>query len=44
MTGAEESGYDYDLIVVGAGPVGENIADYATKRAVRVAIVESEPR
>jgi dihydrolipoamide dehydrogenase len=33
---------DYDLIVVGAGPVGENVADYATKRGIRVAIVESE--
>ena len=34
--------FDYDLIVVGAGPVGENVADYATKRGVRAAIVESE--
>ncbi|GAA5153297.1 NAD(P)/FAD-dependent oxidoreductase [Microbacterium pseudoresistens] len=33
---------DYDLIVIGAGPVGENVADYATKRGVRAAIVESE--
>ena len=33
---------DYDLIVVGAGPVGENVADYALKRGVRVAIVEAE--
>jgi dihydrolipoamide dehydrogenase len=33
---------DYDLIVLGAGPVGENVADYATKRGIRVAIVESE--
>lgn len=33
---------DYALIVLGAGPVGENIADYARKRGVRVAIVESE--
>ncbi len=33
---------DYDLIVVGAGSTGENVADYATKRGVRVAIVESE--
>jgi dihydrolipoamide dehydrogenase len=33
---------DYDLIVVGAGPVGENVADYAAKRGIRVAIVESE--
>ncbi len=33
---------DYDLIVIGAGPVGENVADYAVKRGLRVAIVESE--
>ncbi|WP_258133432.1 NAD(P)/FAD-dependent oxidoreductase [Arthrobacter sp. MYb224] len=33
---------DYDLIVLGAGPAGENVADYATKRGLRVAIVESE--
>ncbi|HEY0246741.1 MAG TPA: NAD(P)/FAD-dependent oxidoreductase [Gryllotalpicola sp.] len=42
MTDAEEGRFDYDLIVVGAGPVGENVADYATTRGVRVAIVESE--
>ncbi|WP_449409039.1 dihydrolipoyl dehydrogenase family protein [Microbacterium maritypicum] len=34
--------YDYDLIVIGGGPVGENVADYATQRGVRVAVVESE--
>jgi pyruvate/2-oxoglutarate dehydrogenase complex dihydrolipoamide dehydrogenase (E3) component len=33
---------DYDLIVIGAGPVGENVADYARKRGVTVAIVEAE--
>lgn len=33
---------DYDLIVIGAGAVGENVADYAIKRGIRVAIVESE--
>lgn len=33
---------DYDLIVIGGGPVGENVADYATKRGVRVALVEAE--
>ncbi|MFC4562358.1 dihydrolipoyl dehydrogenase family protein [Nocardiopsis mangrovi] len=42
MTGTGEHGTDYDLIVVGAGPVGENVADYAARRGVRVAIVESE--
>lgn len=34
--------YDYDLIVIGGGPVGENVADYATQRGLQVAIVESE--
>ncbi|MCS5723429.1 NAD(P)/FAD-dependent oxidoreductase [Herbiconiux sp. CPCC 203407] len=33
---------DYDLIVIGAGPVGENVADYAARKGVRVAIVEAE--
>jgi len=37
-----EADIDYDLIVIGAGPVGENVADYAAKSGVRVAIVESE--
>ncbi len=32
----------YDLIVIGAGPVGENVADYAHKRGLSVVIVESE--
>lgn len=33
---------DYDLIVIGAGAVGENVADYARKRDLSVAIVEAE--
>src|SRR5690625_7685429 len=33
---------DFDLIVLGAGPVGENVADYASKRGLRTAIVEAE--
>jgi len=32
----------YDLIVIGAGAVGENVADYATRGGLRVALVESE--
>ena len=32
----------YDLIVIGAGAVGENVADYATRNGLRVALVESE--
>ena len=34
--------FEYDLIVIGGGAVGENVADYARKRGVSVAIVESE--
>lgn len=33
---------DYDVVVIGAGPVGENVADRATQGGLRVAIVESE--
>ncbi|WP_105567098.1 dihydrolipoyl dehydrogenase family protein [Microbacterium halophytorum] len=33
---------DYDLIVIGGGPVGENVADFAAKSGVRAAIVEGE--
>jgi dihydrolipoamide dehydrogenase len=32
----------YDVVVVGAGPAGENVADYATQRGLSVAIVETE--
>jgi dihydrolipoamide dehydrogenase len=42
VTAADAARTDYDLIVIGAGPVGENVADYATKRGVRAAIVEAE--
>ncbi|MBD8468305.1 NAD(P)/FAD-dependent oxidoreductase [Plantibacter sp. CFBP 8798] len=31
-----------DLVVIGAGPVGENVADYAHKSGLSVVIVESE--
>ena len=33
---------DYDVIVFGAGPTGENVADRAVKGGLRAAIVESE--
>lgn len=33
---------EYDLVVIGAGPVGENVADRAVQGGLRVAIVESE--
>ena len=32
----------YDVIVIGAGPAGENAAEYATQRDLSVAIVEAE--
>jgi dihydrolipoamide dehydrogenase len=32
----------WDLIVIGAGAVGENVADYATKGGLRTVIVEDE--
>ena len=32
----------YDLIVIGAGPAGENVADRAVKQGLTAAIVESE--
>lgn len=33
---------EYDLVVIGAGPVGENVADYATKAGLTSVIVERE--
>jgi pyruvate/2-oxoglutarate dehydrogenase complex dihydrolipoamide dehydrogenase (E3) component len=33
---------EYDLIVIGAGPAGENVADRAVKQGLTAAIVESE--
>ncbi|RZU64448.1 dihydrolipoamide dehydrogenase [Microterricola gilva] len=33
---------DYDVIVIGAGPVGENVADRATAGGLSVVIVEAE--
>ncbi|GAA4737474.1 NAD(P)/FAD-dependent oxidoreductase [Amnibacterium soli] len=32
----------YDLIVIGAGPVGENVADYAHREGLSTVIVEAE--
>jgi dihydrolipoamide dehydrogenase len=33
---------EYDLIVIGAGPVGENVADRATQEGLSVVVVEGE--
>ena len=33
---------EWDLIVIGAGAVGENVADYATKGGLKVVVVEDE--
>ena len=33
---------EYDLIVIGAGAVGENVADYASKGGLTAVIVEAE--
>ena len=32
----------FDVVVVGAGPAGENVADYAAQRGLDVAVVERE--
>ena len=34
--------HTYDLVVIGAGPVGENVADYAHRGGLSVVVVESE--
>lgn len=33
---------DYDVVVIGAGPVGENVADRAVQGGLRAVVVESE--
>jgi len=32
----------FDVIVIGAGPVGENVADRTTAAGLRTVVVESE--
>ena len=36
--------HSYDVVVIGAGPAGENAADYARQHGLRVAIVELQPQ
>lgn len=36
------TGNEYDVIVIGAGPVGENVADRIVRGGLTVAIIESE--
>ncbi|MEW2068580.1 NAD(P)/FAD-dependent oxidoreductase [Streptomyces sp. NPDC007346] len=36
------SGHQYDVVVIGAGPVGENVADRARAAGLSTAVVESE--
>ncbi|HLS15538.1 MAG TPA: NAD(P)/FAD-dependent oxidoreductase [Beutenbergiaceae bacterium] len=38
----EAVGGDYDVVVIGAGPVGENVADRAVQGGLRVVIIEAE--
>ena len=45
MADSEDQGRDrerFDVVVIGAGPVGENVADRATRGGLTVAIVEAE--
>ncbi|MCU1474437.1 NAD(P)/FAD-dependent oxidoreductase [Amnibacterium sp.] len=34
--------HTYDLVVIGAGPVGENVADYAHREGLTTVIIEAE--
>ncbi len=40
--GSIEMPDSYDVIVIGAGPAGENAADYAQQRGLSVAVVEAD--
>ncbi len=42
MSQPSTSGSTFDVVVIGAGPAGENAADYAVKNGLTAAIVESE--
>ena len=38
----ELTGTEFDVIVIGAGPVGENVADYAVRGGLSAVVVEAE--
>lgn len=42
MARTENGTHDFDLIVIGGGAVGENVADCATRQGLQVALVESD--
>jgi dihydrolipoamide dehydrogenase len=43
VSGVDDSAVDeYDVVVIGAGAVGENVADYAVRGGLTAAIVENE--
>lgn len=39
---SSETSRDYDVVVIGAGPVGENVADRTRAAGLSTVIVESE--
>src|ERR1700739_6767 len=42
VSSMEKDQFDYDVIVIGAGPVGQNVADRARAAGLSVAVVERE--
>src|ERR1700745_2770270 len=42
VSSMEEDQFDYDVIVIGAGPVGQNVAARARAAGLSVAVVERE--
>ncbi|MBN9109846.1 MAG: NAD(P)/FAD-dependent oxidoreductase [Pseudonocardia sp.] len=42
MTSPESGADEFDVVVIGAGPTGENAADYAVRNGLTAALVEAE--